>query len=122
MQARGKADAEIAAALTGNVQMPLSAFKGKRAYMYVKAAPDELDAQGRQKLADKNFVTKPQYEQAKRVIATLGAPKAPVKTANGTAGAQTAGTPTPPAAPGATAGGPTPPPPGTTPGIGDLFG
>lgn len=60
-------------------QLPLSPglFQGKRAFMLVKPAPaGEVDEQGRQAFADKNFLTREMYESAKKLgtVATA-APK-----------------------------------------------
>lgn len=56
-----------AAKLTGVMELKPSIFKGKRAYIYTKRPPEgEIDENtGRPARANKNFVTKPQYEQAK---------------------------------------------------------
>lgn len=118
MQKLGKSPEEIKAKLAGNVQLPLSSFVGKRAFVYVKAAPDELDAQGRKALADKNFVTLPMYEAAKKTIAALGPPKAPSRTAGAPATNGATGGPGPvPGGPAPVTGGAA----GTSAPIGDLF-
>jgi hypothetical protein len=126
MEHLGKTPEEIKAKLAGTVQAPLSAFVGKHAFVIVKPVPDELDAQGRKKLADKNFVTKTQYVQLKKTIAALGMQTPPPKTA--TATAPTGGPAPVNGATGAAGtiatGGPIPPPPpgaAGTPAIGDLF-
>jgi hypothetical protein len=127
LQKAGKSAEDIKAKLAQPlIQIPISSFVGKRAFIIVKAAPDELDAQGRPKLADKNFMTMVQYEQAKKTIAAVGAPAA--KRSNGAqpGAAQTVGGPAP------VVTGTTPPAPSTgaippapsatgTPVIGDLF-
>lgn len=96
--------------LTGMVDvgaMLAAAGKGLRGYIYVKPPPEgEIDEEtGRAKRADKNFVTKSQFEAAKKaatlgvVLPTSAPAKAAPATANGTPPAPTGATPTPPAAP-----------------------
>lgn len=126
MQNLGKSAEEIKAKLAGPVQIPLSAFKGKKTWIIVKAAPDTLDEQGRKPLADKNFVTREQAEQAKKSIALLGMPaprKAAASTVPPTATPPTTGASVVNGATGApTPSAPPPPTQGATPALGDLFG
>lgn len=95
--------------LTGMVDvgaMLAAAGKGLRGYIYVKPPPEgEIDEEtGRAKRADKNFVTKSQFEAAKKAM-SLGvvlptatpAPK-PATAAPATANGTTAAAPPPPTA------------------------
>lgn len=123
----GKTPDEIKGKLQGVVTAPLAQFVGKKCFVLVKAAPDELDEQGRRQFADKNFITSAQYEAVKKAAALGGQiAKTQTKTATGTASATAGmGTPSAPPVPGATQNGTTTPPPIPQPGagaaIGDLF-
>ena len=132
MEKLGKSPEEIKTKLAGVVQLPVSNLKGKRCFIYVKAAPDELDDQGRKPFADKNFITMRQYEAAKKTGVIIQMQKKVEGAAAGGAGVQTSGA-TPPKPQGApaqngTAGGaasiPQPSTPSTPQGspVGDLFG
>lgn len=135
MEKLGKSPEEIKAKLAGVVQLPVSNLKGKRCFIYVKAAPDELDDQGRKPFADKNFITMRQYEAAKKtgviiqmqkkVDAAGGAaaggvpvagnvPPKPQAAGAATGAAQNGAAPTPSA--------PVPPQPTQGSPVGDLFG
>lgn len=54
--------------ITGHLRLVPSNFIGKTAYMFVRPAPEgEVDEQGRKKWANKNFMTREEYEQVKRM-------------------------------------------------------
>ena len=127
----GRTAEEIKSRLAGVIELPFDQLPGKKVFIVVKPAPEELDAQGRRQFSDKNFVTKAQYEQAKKIQATIGI-AAPAKKAAGPVPtpADAFGAP----APAANGAGPTPNGTGPTPpvptvagaaagaSLGDLFG
>lgn len=56
--------------LTGNLRLLPADLIGKTAYIMVKPAPEgEVDEQGRKRFANKNFITREEYEQVKRMTA-----------------------------------------------------
>ncbi len=66
-----------AEALNQNVELTPGYFIGKTAYVLVVPAPEgEVDEQGRKRFADKNFVTREDYEMSKRAAALLATPAA----------------------------------------------
>lgn len=94
LQAAGKP----AEAANGKISMPISAFVGKRAYVFVRTYEGETqvikdNTTGAErevpKRADKNFITKDLFEKLK--AAGVGA----ASTANGAAAPATAGAPAP---------------------------
>lgn len=108
--------------IKGTVELKPAMFKGRRAPFYVKAAPEEVDDQGRKQFANKNWITPGMYEAAKRAAVVAGVQ---AKVSSAPAGATATGAQA--SAPAASTPPVVPPPQanaGSTPavGIGDLFG
>ena len=127
MENLGKTPDEIKAKLAAMVSVPTSALVGKKCFLLVKPAPEELDAQGRRPFADKNFVTRAQYESAKKLAATMGLQAPAKKAAAAAPPADAFGSPAtaPPAASTGNGANATPPPPPAAAAgapVGDLFG
>ncbi len=56
-----------------SLSVPVSAFVGKDAYIFVKHAPEgEVDEQGRKPFPNRNFVTKEFYEAQRKAMAANG--------------------------------------------------
>lgn len=84
------------AKIKGITSVAPQTFKGKRAYIIVKPPAEEVSESGKKNFADKNFLTRDQFEAAKKAAALQGN-VIPMARASAGASATPGATHTPPA-------------------------